>query len=305
MGTVNRDRSFPMNWFRKLFALLFALALPGCATTLYAPDERFVTPAMWEVSDKDTTIYLFGTIHALTRDTAWFEGPIERAYAASDELVTELDTSDSQAVAQKIATQALLPESQNLRELMQPADRAQFEEMMISLDMPVDSLDRIEPWYASIVLTLQLVRKRGFEPDSGVDTSLSGQAEGKRRSALETVEQQIALFDTLPMDAQLVLLDETVEAASSAADTLQLMVDSWRRGEAAGRAVLMKKEVDDPGLYKRLLTERTANWALWFERRLAQPGTVFIAVGAGHLAGKGSVQDLLQKRGVRVRRVRK
>ena len=65
----------------------------------------------------------------------------------------------------------------------------------------------------------------------------------------------------------------------------------------------MNDELDDPVLYRRLLTDRNRNWADWVGQRLKQPGTAFVAVGAGHLAGKGSVQDILQKRGYRVRRV--
>ncbi len=83
------------------------------------------------------------------------------------------------------------------------------------------------------------------------------------------------------------------------------MVDKWLKGDARGLARVMNEELDDPVLYDRLLTRRNAHWADWISRRMEQPGTVFVAVGAGHLAGKGSVQDMLQKRGIRVTRVRK
>jgi uncharacterized protein YbaP (TraB family) len=56
-------------------------------------------------------------------------------------------------------------------------------------------------------------------------------------------------------------------------------------------------------LYERLLTQRNANWAGWIEQRLQEPGTVFIAVGAGHLAGTDSVQRQLRRRGLKVERI--
>ena len=115
--------------------------------------------------------------------------------------------------------------------------------------------------------------------------------------------QQIALFDSMPQDAQLSFLDETVEALPKAKTTLDEMVAEWIEGDADQLAALMNAELTDPVLRDRLLTSRNANWAGWIENRLAQPGTVFIAVGAGHLAGVGSVQDQLRKRGVKVRRV--
>jgi uncharacterized protein YbaP (TraB family) len=66
---------------------------------------------------------------------------------------------------------------------------------------------------------------------------------------------------------------------------------------------MLNAELDDPVLHKRLLTDRNARWAQWIDGRLKQPGTVFVAVGAGHLAGSDSVQRQLRKRGIKVRRV--
>lgn len=294
-----------MTWFRRLFAPLLILALPACATDLYSPDPRYAAPALWQVSDEDTTIYLFGTVHALNSDTQWYSDPIQRAYAASDELVTEIAVGDPQTDAQEIAERAPLPEGQNLRDLMSPESRARYEDMLVTLGLPVETLDRYKPWYAAMTLTLLQAQTRGFDPQSGAEATLAGRAEGKTRTALETVGEQIDLFDTLPMDAQLVFLDETIDSMHSAADTLQMMIDKWLIGDAAALAVMMNDALDDPVLYERLLTARNARWADWIKQRMDKPGTVFVAVGAGHLAGKGSVQDMLRQRGVRVRRVGK
>ena len=132
---------------------------------------------------------------------------------------------------------------------------------------------------------------------------LGGRVGDKKRGALETVEEQIALFDTLPHEAQLELLDETVDKLDEATATIDAMVAEWVEGDAVSLARLLNAELTDPVLYERLLTARNANWAGWIENRLAQPGTVFVAVGAGHLAGKGSVQEQLEDRGVKVTRI--
>ena len=294
--------------FRKLFAFLLVpilgVLLPGCATAnLYAPDPRFVAPALWEVSDGDTKIYLFGTVHALNRDADWFAGPIANAYDASSELVTEIPLGQGDADAQAILARANLPEGQNLRDLMAPENRVQYEEAMVSLGLPVEALDRYEPWYAAMTLALLPVLKQGFDPKAGAENALAGRSDGKKREALETLDQQIEIFDGLPMPAQLTFLDETVESVGTASQTLQQMVDRWLAGDAQSLADLMNDELEDPVLYRRLLTDRNRNWADWIGHRMKQPGTAFVAVGAGHLAGKGSVQDILQRRGIKVRRV--
>ena len=65
--------------------------------------------------------------------------------------------------------------------------------------------------------------------------------------------------------------------------------------EAAGRLVR--------GLRAVLLDRRNAAWSAWLAERLARPGTVFVAVGAGHLAGRESVQAKLKAQGLTVSRI--
>ena len=295
-----------MSPLRRFVAALVVLALPACAPIDARPAsaaEAYHGPAIWRVADKDTTIYLFGTVHALPRDTQWFSGPVERAYNASTELVTEIPEDDTAADAKAITARALLPQGQSLREMMTPADRMKFEEALVGLGLPIETMDRFEPWYAAMTLSLLPVMKAGYDPQTGAERKLTDAADGKRKEALETVQQQIDLFDGLPRDAQLAFLSETVNSVGKSAETLNAMVAEWLKGNADGLAVLLNDELDDPVLYKRLLTDRNANWAQWIDQRLKSPGTVFVAVGAGHLAGQQSVQAQLKKRGIKARRL--
>ena len=65
----------------------------------------------------------------------------------------------------------------------------------------------------------------------------------------------------------------------------------------------MNLGLDDQRLAEALLYNRNEKWAGWVDDRMDRPGTVFIAVGAGHLAGERSVQDFLGERGFTVTRV--
>lgn len=287
-------------------AAALSLTLAGCAGTQRPetpPPGAVPGPALWKVADGDTTIYLFGTVHALPQGKEWYDGRIERAFTASDEIVTEVDLSDQSASAAAMQAAGMLPEGMSLRELMTPENRRQFEAALVGLGLPVESLDRMEPWMASLTISLLPLLRQGYKTESGVEMALSGRAEGKRRAALETIAQQIDLFDGMPMDAQLTFLDKAVEAMPKAKVSLDAMVAEWIEGDADSLAALLNSELDDPVLYQRLLTERNANWAGWIERRLEQPGTVFIAVGAGHLAGQDSVQRQLKRRGLEVERI--
>ena len=74
-------------------------------------------------------------------------------------------------------------------------------------------------------------------------------------------------------------------------------------GDDAALAATIAPLRRDPAIGKALLADRNARWASVIVRRMARPGRVFVAVGAGHLVGPGSVVELLRKRGLKVERV--
>ena len=61
---------------------------PVPVTTPVAPVQTVqARPALWVAKDKDTTIYLFGTIHLLKPNLVWFEGPIRKAFDDAGQVV--------------------------------------------------------------------------------------------------------------------------------------------------------------------------------------------------------------------------
>ena len=106
-------------------------------------------------------------------------------------------------------------------------------------------------------------------------------------------------FDDLPDDLQIALLGETLDELPKLQDMIEKMMAAWAKGEPKMLASLLNESVEtNPELEKRLLTDRNARWADWIKARLEKPGTVFMAVGAGHLAGEKSVQAMLRQRGL-------
>lgn len=293
--------------FRKLTltASAIALSLGAAASPALAEDHdaHASGPALWSLSDEDTTIYLFGTIHVLPEGETWYDARIASAFDSSEELVFEIAMDDMEGAAQAMAGLAMLPEGQTLRSLMTDENRAEYEAAMEGLGLPAGALDPVEPWAATLNLSMLPLLQAGWQPNSGVEMVLRQRGENKQRGALETVEEQVALFDTLPMDAQLELLDSTVENLDRVVSSLDLMKAEWLEGDADALGEIMNAEMDDPELRERLLVNRNRNWVDWLATRLDTPGTVFVAVGAGHLAGDGSVQSLLAERGLTVERI--
>lgn len=302
--------------------LVPALALAACAAPLEAPRSAAAPPAaapapipapapatgpaLWRVADADTTIYLFGTVHALPSDLDWYRGPVAQALASAQVLVTEIPPGAMKepAVQQAFLARAMLPEGKTLRALLTPEQRASFEGALAKWSLPPAAFDRVKPWFAAITLGVLPIRKAGFAMEAGVDQAIEARAgAGKTREALETVEEQLALFDEMPLAMQTAYLASVSKQLDTVAATMNELVAAWARGDTDRLAALMNRDLEDPALAERLLYARNRNWARWIEDRLGRPGTVFVAVGAGHLAGANSVQDYLAKGGVASARV--
>lgn len=285
--------------------LALVLALLGAPLAAQAPAEPPARPALWRLSDADTTVYLFGTIHALPPGVKWLEGPVAQAFDASGELVTEIVESGPEQMQGAVISRAMLPRKQSLRAMLSARDRAAFERALAANRLPLEAFDRFEPWYAAIALaTLPLLRD-GYAMENGVEAQLDARAKtaGVPRTALETADYQLALFDTLPVAVQKRYLRQVVEAMPDLRADLDAMVAEWKRGNPEKLAELVNEQEDDPALMEALLVNRNRIWADWIKTRMDRPGTVFIAVGAGHLAGRQSVQDFLAAKGFTITRV--
>ncbi len=263
-------------------------------------------PALWKVADEDTTIYLFGTVHMLPKEVEWYKDDIAAALTSSDTLVTEIRMDpESEAKMQQVAMQkAMLPQGTTLRSLLSPEQVVAYEGALGDLGMPAPAFDRLEPWMVGLTLAMLPLLKEGYSPDSGVEKVLLSKIGDKPQDALETVEFQLGIFDSLPQEKQIDFMMEAVEDLDEAKAALDKMVAEWIEGDADGLAELMNEGLDDAEIADALLYDRNANWAEWIDTRLDAPGTVFIAVGAGHLAGPRSVQQMLNEREISVERLR-
>ncbi len=295
------------------FALLASVpALADDQAAAPAPAAAATTasgPAMWKVADADTTIYLFGTVHILPKNVEWMDTTISDALAKSDIIVTELamDPKSEAQMAPLVQKMAMLPAGTKLRSLLTPEQTAAYEAAFQKLGLPpqvADQFDGFKPWFAGINLSMLPMLMNGYSPETGVEKVLLAKAGDKPQGALETAEFQFGVFDNLPRDKQIAFLIEAADGVDEATEMLNKMVGEWVKGDAEKLAEIMNEGMDDPVLMDALLHSRNANWAEWIAKRMDQPGTVFIAVGAGHLAGEKSVQELLAAKGITSTRVK-
>jgi uncharacterized protein len=256
-------------------------------------------PALWVIKDEDTTIYLFGTVHVLKEHIKWFDGGVKAAYDASSEIVLELDTSNPQTMQGAIMKMAIDPDGPPLSQKLGPDLAASLEKTLADAGMPVAAFQKFEPWVLPVIMSVTAMMKAGYNAESGVEKQLTNalKKDGKTLGTLETAEEQMGFFDSLPEATQIAYLKSTIADLPKTATNLDEMVSAWAKGNPEALDALMNKAmIATPELEKVLLNDRNVRWAEWIEKRMAKPGTVFMAVGAGHLAGKNSVQEKLKAR---------
>ena len=307
-------------WLSSAACLLMALNSPAvnAATTAEFTSDTDVGstsphlsahPALWKVTQGNTTIYLFGTVHALPSGIDWFAGPVARAFGGSDELVTEILDKSPEQMRGIVNAKAMLPEGGNLRDMLPTHQRHAFEQALVANGLSVGTFDRFQPWYAAVALSTLPLLHSGYDPANGVDARLSTRAKaaGRQHDALETAEYQLGLFAGLPLATQTRYLNEVVATLPSIKPMLAGMVLAWRKGQAERLAQLLNADDDDPQMRQLLLVGRNKAWARWIDKQLitprAKPATMFIAVGAGHLAGADSLLDQLRQYGIHPSRV--
>ncbi len=267
-----------------------------------APAMQDINPAMWIVRDADTTIYLFGTVHVLRPGLNWLKDDVKTAFDASDELVLEvIEPSDPTVVQGIISNMATNPAGTTLRSLLSPPVLAKYENTLGTLGIPAVALDQFEPWFGAVTLTTVPLLMKGYDMNSGAEKILSAAAkqQNKPLGQLETIEQQLGIFDSLATKEQVEFLDVTLDGVPEITTQIDSMVDAWGKGDLDTLNTLLNEGFESyPGLYDALLVDRNANWATWIKARMDKPGTVFMAVGAAHLVGKDSVQAQLATAGI-------
>ena len=280
--TQARPHSVGDRWMVRIAiaAALASLSLqPAPAAAPVVPDAD---PAIWVVNDRDTVIFLFGTFHALDGNSDWFNDEVETAFASADELVLETVVPDLGASARD------------------PAGKAGRER---ARGLPVGPS---ASFLATTRMAMSAGRSKGMQVDKGADEVLrkAAHATGKAVGGLEAFEEQLAMFARLPSTPRPSNIVQSIQQMQRMTALMGWMQAAWNRGDdQAFASVIDQLRQSSPETYKTMFTERNANWAAWIAQRLEQPGTVFVAVGAGHLAGRDSVQAKLADLGVRSERL--
>lgn len=292
-------------------ALLGAVPADAFAQDVAAAPRAVVTaqgagPALWSVSDADSTIYLFGTVHILRPDTPWGSAKVDAAFEDSAQIILEISNPDDQAALTPLIQQYGLSPATPLSSLLTAEEIARLDAAAQTIGASAAQLDPLRPWLAGLSLAIAPIVKAGYDPQSGVEAILKARAEaaGKPVSGLETIDKQVSILAGLSEETQLAFLRATLDSFEDATTELDALVAAWATGDVDGidRLGVQEMRSQSEEIYQALLVRRNTDWADQIQTLLAGSGTTFIAVGSAHLAGDDSVQEILEDRGVEVTR---
>jgi uncharacterized protein YbaP (TraB family) len=282
-------------------AAAFGLLLASCA----APEAARAQPPVWVVSDADSELVLFGSVHILPPGLDWRPAPLSRALAAADDVWFELpvDPAAEAEVARLAGERGVLPPDGSLFALLTAAEQVQLARVAESYGVEASTLDRLQPWLAEVALGAAAFRRFGAGAEHGVEKAVSAAAPARAgRRAFETPAEQIALFADTPLEEQLAALRETLQELEDEPDAFAQMVAAWMAGDLDGldREVLEPLRRSAPNFYRRLVTERNVRWTETLDQRLKGEGRTVVVVGMGHLIGSDGLPARLRALGYKV-----
>jgi uncharacterized protein YbaP (TraB family) len=267
-----------------------------------APAHARGETSVWSMKGARNTVYLAGSVHALPKDDSAFPEQLERAYHAADVIVLEVDLDDMNPLdaIKFITANGTLPANQSLADVVGAEPYARVTKLAASLDVPEFVFSKLEPWSAALILTQYALTKTGFDPELGIDMQITERArtDGKNIDGLETVIDQLSVFDSRSFEEQTQFLLDSADDVPKLNEDLKDLIAAWRSGNLkALEKAFIEERGKSPELYDALLGARNRKWLPKIEALLAEEHDYLVVVGALHYVGPDGLLALLKKDG--------
>jgi uncharacterized protein YbaP (TraB family) len=260
---------------------------------------------MWMAEGTSNRVYLLGSVHLLREQDHPLPTVIDEVYDDAETLYMELDMDDIDPLQMQATINRLgmLDEGASLRDVMGDELYAEAMSAAAELEIPLEMLERTEPWFAAITVEQLALARIGFNPLYGVEMHLLKKAtrDGKTILGFESVEQQLAYLDGLSLDAQRELLMQTLAESAAIREIMDDLILAWRSGDIDYLEQTLLEDVSGyPELYDTIVANRNRLWLDTIDELLERGEDYLVVVGALHLVGEDGVPQLLEARGVRV-----
>ena len=264
---------------------------------------------IYKIQSDTNTVYILGSIHVLAEEYYPLTRSFSYAYYNSQKVIFEIDpdilfSPDTFAKHEK---QYTFQNGNTLKTALSPKTYTLVKQKLEALGGDIQKVEKYKPWVLYLTLSGKFDSSKDFRPELGIENHFYRMAKdaGKPTGGLETIQDQLNVFDTLPLNIQDALLQESLTIAGSKEreQAFLHMVRDWHQGNLDGLNQLVETFKTYPLFYKKLLVQRNQNWVPQIESLLQEDKNVLIIVGAAHLAGKDGLLALLTEKGHHIEQV--
>ncbi|EGF92488.1 gumN family protein [Asticcacaulis biprosthecium C19] len=295
-----------------LLALSFSFVAPAVSAKSPIPADKVAlaspTPLMWVIRDKDSTIYLFGSVHAMRDGVNWLTPAIQERFDQAGEVWLEVADMDDQTRLVAVARAYMVNPANNMTDGLTGDEIADLDRRLPPCGYSRQAMMGMRKWAVGLMLVQCEFATMGLDPDNGIDITLMrrAQAASKPVHGLETMEEQMDVLAPDSEAEELQTLRSILKELDDTPEMVDQLITAWLAGDVKTleRHLVADLEENDPTGYKRMIAGRNHQWVPKIKTILDGEGTVFIAVGAGHLVGPDSVITLLKKQGIKAKKVR-
>ncbi len=316
-GTVRYSAAMQFRFFVAVLALLASTTLPSaCGHESPAEIRPTARPFLWRI-ERQPASYLYGTIHVPDERVTTLPAAVEEALAESDTIVTEIRLDNAAAVMTKM----FLSDRKTLADLLPEDLYDRLHAMMEAKGAPAamrNMLDRQKIWAALMTVAQLEMFESLSKGKKHLDQMLwdYARAEDKGQDALESIDEQIGVFEAFTTDEQIEMLRGTLDVLDAlekeGRNYMDEIIAVYLRGEPEGLQEVMEAfsgVTKDSELEKRfeklLLDDRNVRMVERMVTKMKEsPDTsFFFAVGAAHFPGEKGILKLLAERGLLVERI--
>ena len=289
---------------RLAMVALSAVVLCFLLVAITRADTDMSHGLLWEISKPgQQSSWLFGTIHSEDPEILDLAAPVRQAFDASNSVALEI-LMDTDAMMYS-STAMLMLDGRSLPDVIGMPLYTKVAALIASRGIPELVLNRMKPWAAAVTLSTP-----ALETGMVLDRMLYEDAvkQGKAVYGLETMQEQLDLFDSMSDADQIILLQDAIDNLQQLEAMHAELLTAYKQRDL-GRLLAINEASMQSGdqrladdFQRRLIDDRNQRMAERAQPYL-QKGKAFVAVGALHLPGKTGLLELLQQQGYSVRRV--
>ncbi|MHC4458243.1 MAG: TraB/GumN family protein, partial [Planctomycetota bacterium] len=270
-------------------------------------------PFLWKIEGARLS-YLFGTIHFPDPRVTTLPDSVETAFRNSQVVYTEIPLDRATMVAQ--VSKLMLPGDQTLLDIVPPELISRTEKYMKGVNpaLTIEPFTKFKVW--ALALSLSSLEQQVNNPGKlALDAQLyqRAQQQGKKVAGLETVEEQITIFDNLNQKEQIKMLRDTLDfidgAKEKGINIPEQFITWYTKGDIDAFGNLLMQYVKKDGFYDAFLQKVLYKRNQLMAERIVKiiqtnpDKSHFFAIGAGHFWGKSAIQNYLAKQGLEITRM--